>query len=164
MKSLLTYYKNTNNLKKIVNILFKKSKISLRVIDYLCTNYAKHNDVVYFIGNKKIPFNLFLDYRSQLKAYSKLQFDPFKRHNRININVPQSIIESEILETTVAQLNFFKWAIENKVLDYLEQSNNLKTIDSHMNSNLKKTIKKSETKIFTTSAKKHDLKVTVTFK
>ena len=33
-----------------------------------------------------------------------------------------------------------------------------------MNSNLKKTIKKSETKIFTTSAKKHDLKVTVTFK
>ena len=146
----------------MINILVKKSKISLRVIDFLCTNYAKHNDIVYYIGNKQTPFNLFLDYRSQLKAYSKLQFDPFKRHNRITINVPKTIVESGTLETTVAQLNFFKWAIDCKVLDYLEQSSNLKNVDSHMNRTLKKS--KTETSVFTTSAKKHNLKVTVTFK
>ena len=147
-----------------MNILLKKSKISLRVVDYLCTNYSKHHDVMYYIGNRKTPFNLFLDYRSQLKAYSKLQFDPFKRHDRITINVPTNLVDCGTLETTVAQLNFFKWAIESKILDYLEQPNNLKTIDTHMNNTLKKNKSKSDTKVFTTTAKKHDLKVTVTFK
>ena len=164
LKSLLIYYKNSNNLKKLLNVLLKKSKISLRVVDYLCTNYSKHHDVMYYIGNRKTPFNLFLDYRSQLKAYSKLQFDPFKRHDRITINVPKNLVDCGTLETTVAQLNFFKWAIESKILDYLEQPKNLKIIDTHMNNTLKKNKSKSDTNVFTTSAKKHDLKVTVTFK
>jgi hypothetical protein len=35
------------------------------------------------------------------------------------------------METTIGQLNFFKWAIENKIIDYIK--NNYETIESDMN-------------------------------
>ena len=148
----------------MLNVLNKESNISLRIIDYLCTNYAKHKDVVYFIGNRKAPFNLYLDYRSQLKAYSKLQFDPFKRHARIIISVPTNLVSTGKLETTVAQLNFFRWLIDCKVLEYLEIEENYKNIDKHMSQSSKKnvTVKKKES-TFTAAAKRHNLSVTVTF-
>ena len=36
------------------------------------------------------------------------------------------------METTIGQLNFFKWAIENKVIQYIE--NNYQVIENDMNS------------------------------
>ena len=137
--------------------------ISLRVVDYLCTNYAKRHDVVYYVGNSKIPFNLYLQYRAQLKAYSKRQFDPFRRHERITIKVPESILEAGTLETTVAQLNFFKWAIENKVLEYLENDTNRKKIEKHMMSK-QETSSKPQVKELSGKTKRHNIQVTVTFK
>ena len=145
--------------------------ISLRIIDYLCTNYAKNFDVVYYLGTKRsCPFNLYLQYRAQLKAYSKMQFDPFRRHERITISVPSTLLSRGTLQTTVAQLNFFKWAIDNKVIDYLKKNENMKRVEEHMNtvSSSKKMRQKTSiqpTKIERTSscAKRHNIKVTVTF-
>jgi hypothetical protein len=37
------------------------------------------------------------------------------------------------IETTIGQLNFFKWAIENKVIHYIE--NNYEEIETDMNNN-----------------------------
>ena len=45
--------------------------------------------------------------------------------------------------TTVGQLNFFKWAIENKIIDYIKE--HLESIDTDMNTNIKK-IYKTKTK------------------
>lgn len=167
LKSLLKYYEKQLHLKKVVDILEKRSKISLRIVDYLCTNYAKQNDVVYYTGNRKTPFNLYLDYRSQLKAYSKMQFDPFKRHQRITINVPTNINHDGKLQTTVAQLNFFRWAIDNKVIEYLEDPKTLEKIDKSMNQSQTKKkqceFKGEKTNVFTTTTKRHNLQVTVTF-
>uniref|UniRef100_A0A6C0F769 Uncharacterized protein n=1 Tax=viral metagenome TaxID=1070528 RepID=A0A6C0F769_9ZZZZ len=168
LRSLLKYYESEVKLKQFLNIVCnKKNGISLRIIDYLCTNYAKSQDVVYYI-NKKVPFNLFLQYRAQLKAYSKLQFDPFRRHERIKIKVPTYYEENGILETTVAQMNFFKWAIENDVIKYLENKENLKEIETHMNNNSKKkttaTSKGEVPNKKLASAKRHHINVTVTFK
>ena len=110
LKSLLEFYKKDKNMNLLAQCVLKKCKISLRIIDYLCTNYAKNECVLYYLQPKdKSPFNLYLQYRSQLKAYSKMQFDPFRRHNRISIVCKHT--ENKKLETTVAQLNFFKWAI-----------------------------------------------------
>ena len=36
------------------------------------------------------------------------------------------------METTIGQLNFFKWAIENKIIEYIQQNYN--TIEDDMNS------------------------------
>lgn len=168
MKSLLRFYKIHANINKLVDIVAKNTNISLRVIDYLCTNYAKTHDVVYYIDKK--PFNLYLQYRSQLKAYSKKQFDPFRRHERIVISVPESLLPEGKLETTVAQLNFFKWAIEKKVISFLEKKDNYDKVEKSMtselltkNSNTKKTnvpVSKHNCSL----AKRHNIHVTVTFK
>ena len=76
-------------------------------------------------------FLVYQDYKLQLKGYSKKQFDPFCRRSRINFyyNDKESFI------TTVGQLNFFRWIINNKILDYI--NSNLKKIEQDMNSCIK---------------------------
>ena len=160
LKTLLEFYKRDKYMKKLANCIFKEGNVSLRIVDYLCTNYAKSECVVYYLNPKdKSPFNLYLNYRSQLKAYSKMQFDPFRRHNRITIQC--KFAENNKLETTVAQLNFFKWALENKVIDYLENDSNRTKVEKHMN---EKNDKKNSIKDLTAKTKRHNIQVTVTFK
>jgi phage antirepressor YoqD-like protein len=53
----------------------------------------------------------------KLRAYSKKRFDPFCRWERIN--VPYK--EGKFIQTTLGQLNFFKWALENGVIKYIRQ-------------------------------------------
>ena len=162
LKSLLEFYKKDKNMNLLAQCVLKQGNVSLRIIDYLCTNYAKNECVLYYLQPKdKSPFNLYLQYRSQLKAYSKMQFDPFRRHNRITI--PCKYGENGKLETTVAQLNFFKWAIENKVLDYLENETNRKKIEKHMVSKQEKSTK-PQVKELSGKTKRHNIQVTVTFK
>ena len=64
----------------------------------------------------------------KLKAYSKRRFDPFCRWERISIPYKTETF----IETTIGQLNFFKWALENKVIDYIEE--NYEMIENDMNS------------------------------
>lgn len=68
------------------------------------------------------------NYKCKLKEYNKKNFDPFCRWQRIiMIYDKRSIIkDGELItvkeksfETTVAQLNFFKWIIENHIIDYI---------------------------------------------
>jgi hypothetical protein len=73
-------------------------------------------------------FKVYTDYKLKLKAYSKKRFDPFCRWDRIQI----PFTPDTFIETTIGQLNFFKWAIENKVLEYIEL--NYEAIESDMNS------------------------------
>ena len=161
LKSLLNFYKKDKHMSKLAECVLKKGDVSLRIIDYLCTNYAKNECVLYYLHPKdKTPFNLYLQYRGQLKAYSKMQFDPFRRHNRVII--PCKFADDNKLETTVAQLNFFKWAIENKVIDYLDNEANRKKVEAHM---MKKNEQgKGKVKELSSKTKRHNIQVTVTFK
>ena len=174
LKSLKEFYKTESNMKKLVNILEKEGELSRRVLDFLCTNYAKKNDVMYYItdrSGKKTPFHLHIQYRNQLKAYSKMLFDPFRRHERITIQCPYT--ESKKLETTVAQLNFFRWAIEHKVLDWINDPSNLKKVEKDMTTTtqIRKKEKQSEenkkrkelSKNLNRSARTHNVKITVSF-
>ena len=95
-------------------------------------------------------------------------FDPFRRHERITIACPLS--EKKRLETTVAQLNFFKWAIESKVLDWINKADNLKKVENDMTKTMheKKTkpdIKKKREicKSLNKVSKAHNVKITVSF-
>ena len=65
--------------------------------------------------------------KSQLKSYSKKRFDPFCRRERINFNYQGG----KNIETTIGQLNFFKWAIDNLIIEYIK--NNYKEIEEDMN-------------------------------
>jgi hypothetical protein len=58
-------------------------------------------------------FNIYLEYKSSLKSYSKRFFDPFCRGNRIEFEDQNG----KKFMTTVGQLNFFRWVIKNNIVD-----------------------------------------------
>ena len=129
LKSLMDFYKNKTNLCKMMKIINGESKISLRIVDWFVTNYAKKYYTIYeLINDQNTRFKVYNDYKLKLKAYSKKRFDPFCRWERISIPFD----EEKYMETTIGQLNFFKWAIENNIIEYIE--NNYDTIENDMNS------------------------------
>ena len=133
MTSLSKFYLDEKNINILIPIVNGLSKISLRVLDLFVTNFCKkHNTVIHYQRDGKAQkLIVHLDYKNQLKAYSKKQFDPFCRRERINFIYGKG---NELL-TTVGQLNFFRWAIEHHVLDYI--NDNLEVIEADMNNSLK---------------------------
>jgi hypothetical protein len=137
MQSLITFFSNKKNIDIILSIIEGKSKISLRLIDWFVTNYCKKNTVRYYINKKGLPkkqIDVHLNYKTQLKSFSKKQFDPFRRDERILFEYNNE--KKLTLTTTVGQLNFFRWVIKNNILTYIEK--NLKSIEKDMNSVTKK--------------------------
>lgn len=133
LDNLLKFYYqgNNTNLEKMLEIITGRSHISLRIVDWFATNYAKKKETHYtFMGAKGTPqrFKVYNDYKLKLKAYSKKRFDPFCRWERTRIPYHNNTV----IETTIGQLNFFKWAIENKILEYI--SDHFELIEKDMNS------------------------------
>ena len=123
MSSLAKFY-NKQNMNKVLPIIEGNSDISLRLIDWFVTNYSKKNSTIITKTtntNNIIHFNVYLSYRSQLKAYSKQQFDPFRRRDRITFVYDRDGKNQKSIETTVGQLNFFKWVLQNNLLDYITE-------------------------------------------
>jgi hypothetical protein len=114
MTNLMKFYDEDNNLETMLKIINGESPISLRIIDWFATNYAKKFFTVYEVGANR-RFKVYVDYKLKLKAYSKRRFDPFCRWDRITI--PYS--GGTFIQTTIGQLNFFKWALENGVVAYI---------------------------------------------
>lgn len=113
-------------LDRILNILNGESTISLRILDWFVTNYAKQKYVVYDLkeGGR---FKVYNDYKLKLKAYSKKRFDPFCRWDKIMIPYRNN----QSIQTTIGQLNFFKWVLENNIIDFIESE--YRTIEDDMN-------------------------------
>lgn len=127
LNNLLKFYEENNNMDYMLRIINGESKISLRIIDWFATNYAKKYYTVYEIPNTERRFKVYVDYKLKLKAYSKKRFDPFCRWDRIT--VPYK--DGKYIQTTIGQLNFFKWALENNVIHYIEE--NYANIEKDMN-------------------------------
>ena len=143
LTSLQTFYTKDENMNILNIILNNQKKVSLRLIDWFTTNFSKKYNVIYLIykDNNNIKtiqetdtivnqFNVYNSYKSQLKAYSKKQFDPFCRRERIKFKC-----NNIILDTTIGQLNFFKWIINNNIIDYIKE--NIEEIELDMNESLK---------------------------
>jgi len=174
LNNLMEFYKMDDNLTKMLKIITGESKISLRIVDWFATNYAKKNYTLYDMKNNhgnNIRFKVYFDYKLKLKAYSKKRFDPFCRWDRISIPYK----DGTYIETTIGQLNFFKWALENKVVNYIEE--NYDIIEKDMN-NRNSTSKRKETIVdnsktrkkreelsisATKSIKKEDVEIVLTF-
>ena len=141
LNNLMDFYKDETVLNRMLKIITGESKISLRIVDWFATNYAKKYYTIFDIedneGNVARRFKVYVDYKLKLKAYSKKRFDPFCRWDRISIPYKTDTC----IETTIGQLNFFKWALENKVIDYIESNYHL--IESDMN-NRNSTSKRKE--------------------
>ena len=159
LNNLMDFYKNETYLSRMLKIITGETKISLRIVDWFATNYAKKNYTLYPITTTTgtIRFKVYFDYKLKLKAYSKKRFDPFCRWDRISIPYKNGTS----IETTIGQLNFFKWAIENKVIEYIEE--NYETIEKDMN-NRNSTSKRKETYVDNskTRKKREELSISAT--
>ena len=135
LKNLMKFYNRDGNMERILPIINGEATISLRLIDWFATNYSKKNYTVYPLKNSKgveKRFKVYIDYKLKLKAYSKKRFDPFCRWERINIPYGNDKYGNDIyIQTTIGQLNFFRWALENKILYYIEKI--FATINNDMN-------------------------------
>jgi hypothetical protein len=122
---LQEFFTNPGQLEAILPILQGKSDISLRLIDWFVTNYAKKNNISYILNQRQ--FLVYFHYKRELKAYSKRLFDPFCRRERIMFQARGH----EAFVTTVGQLNFFRWALEKDILTFIK--GNLEAIEKDMN-------------------------------
>jgi hypothetical protein len=126
---LQEFYSHPGNLDAFLPIYKGESPMSLRLIDYFVTNYAKKHNTSYLLGNRQ--FLVYFQYKRELNAYSKRLFDPFCRRERILFQARGY----EEVTTTVGQLNFFRWAIEKQILQHIAE--NRDAIEKDMNSTLK---------------------------
>jgi hypothetical protein len=149
LKSLLGFFSVPKHINIVMMIIKSKTNISLRLLDWFPTNYSRYNKIL--INDTDV----YLDYKKQLKSYSKRSFDPFCRRQRIFLNFDLHSIETsqnidytyEFIDddsdtikeyskkengivTTVGQLNFFRWCIKSKVIDYVFE--NVQTIEKNM--------------------------------
>lgn len=133
MMALVRFYKqnNNHNMYRIIPIIEGNCTISLRLIDWFVTNFSKKYNTIITRAKKNDDgmeyFNVYISYRQQLKAFSKQQFDPFRRRDRIRFVYDK---DNNWVETTIGQLNFFKWVLQNSILDFIVS--NVEMIEADM--------------------------------
>ena len=135
--SLQRFYSGRDDLNEIVELLKGTSEVSLRLIDWFVTNFSKAHSTSYILNGQE--FVVYMNYKNQLKAYSKKLFDPFCRRERISFQIPGH----EAFLTTVGKLNFFRWAIEKGILDYIK--GHQPEIEKEMNAAMREQAKKPST-------------------
>jgi hypothetical protein len=107
LESIKEFYKEPTNFEILKSILEKKSAVSLRNLEWFITDYSKKKNLTYTTKSGK-EFTVHCAYKSSLDGYSKKLFDPFCRTEKI---------EYQGLQTTVAQLNFLRWCIQNDIIE-----------------------------------------------
>lgn len=141
MRLLIKFYSIPSNLKRLHEIVDKKSGIALRLLDWYATNYIKKRDINYPLvdnGMKKL-YVAYPSYQSFLGSYSKKFFDPFRR------NYPITFVDknSVSIETAICQLNFFRWLIQFNNWEYIKAHK--EEIEKDMKFVMKEQYKKNET-------------------
>ena len=160
MNVLKKYYCDNEyeNLKKILPIINGHDCISLRLIDWFVTNYSKKNFTSYLVNDKR--FVVHTEYKLKLRSYKKKRFDPFCRWDRIVLPYE----DDKYIQTTIGQLNFFKWATENNIVEYIKE--NKEDIENDMNKRNKNTSEKKRNELSIAAVKtikKESVEITVTF-
>jgi len=88
--------------------------VSLRMLDWFCTNYAKNCRVVYVPGQGGDVVDVHSSYKIALATFHKNMFDPF---GRTGGGGAAEVGRGSRLK--MRQKNFFRWAAESGVLDYV---------------------------------------------
>jgi hypothetical protein len=148
IRPLLEFFSKENNFRLFLDVVvFKSRNLPLRLLDWFTTNYSKGNEVSYKIKRPDgtiETFNVFRSYRAQLKGCKKKEFDPFCRGDTIVLEYVSPTDNSKVaFETAICQLKFFKWSIENLILNYVEA--NYDAIYDDMKQNSSKSQKSTDT-------------------
>lgn len=136
LRGIVAYYENNDQLvSTLVEVATQKFGVSQRLMDYYCTNFAKKFGVVTVLKTSYGPnaVHVFSLYKDWLRHYRRRSFDPFRRRERVLFEHPHE--PGTLLETTVAQLNFLRWADMYGIIEHMRQ--NLALIESDMLTSLR---------------------------
>ncbi|CAM9105930.1 unnamed protein product, partial [Ectocarpus sp. 4 AP-2014] len=121
---LMWFNEEESRVQTFSDIVHHKNGLSLRIIDWLITNFTKSFSVA--IESDGLPRNLRRDYHKNLSAHNKKNFDPFARRRRIHI----VLFGEERRVSTIGQLNFFRWFLSKNLVGFLLE--NKSVIEKHM--------------------------------
>lgn len=119
------YYADKKYIDTLLEIINGESNISIRLLDWFVVYFSKKRNTIYRIKSHESEsiFNVNIEYKNQLNGYSKQYFDPFCRKKKVMFkyagyykNKSNTVIK---FVTSIGQLNFFQWAIRNKVIHYV---------------------------------------------
>lgn len=102
----------------------EKKLVSVRIINWFVSNYAKFHMTVYLPAayggsgpEANTQFVVWNQYGAAKAGYKdKDMFDPYCRDNHL---VCISRKNGTLFQSNLGQLNFFKWAIQNRIIDYV---------------------------------------------
>lgn len=156
VESLCAHFRDETRFKRIKPYLLDTSGVSMRLLDWMVTNYAKQKKLVIPFPHTcvpsttqaatqeeeapgcltpqpnacpAVPTSVWHSYRNFLRSYSKRNFDPFCRRTRLMVTFDADVDKLTYV-TTAAKLNFLRWALDTGVLDYCET--NISTIEKAM--------------------------------
>lgn len=144
LSELSRYYTEPVLRSTIIPYVEEKS-LSLRLLDWTCTNYSKSKGVKYVVeheesGEKEVVY-LHSLYKTYLKIFKRRLFDVFRRKKLIYFFLEKKGGGdgggepcSSLCSTTVGQLNYFKWAVRYKVPQYTQAHR--EEIEKHMNESI----------------------------
>lgn len=119
----LTFFSNPKNMTKMYDIVVRKEPMSLRMLDHAIVNWSRENDIYFWQEGKEHNkfFDIHNSYKNMLCHYTKKYFDPFRRHCHLTVQLKDSVTGlTEEFATTVGQLSFFKWLIEEDIVIFIE--------------------------------------------
>lgn len=98
----------------LVPLLTGTSPVSLRALDWTCTNFSKAYNVVCSAAVPGQTTNVHHAYRATLAFWKRKLFDPFRRRTRIAVRVDETLHE-----TTLGQANFALFAYRTGTLAWV---------------------------------------------
>lgn len=116
------YSTNKKYINTMLDIINSDSDISIRVLDWFVANFSKKNNTCYRIkiNGRDELFYVNNEYKNQLHGYTKEYFDPFCRKNKLIYTYKSGENKIKFI-SSIGQLNFFQWAIRNKIINYVER-------------------------------------------
>ncbi len=143
IKSKISSDKNTSKQQQFIDNYHQQLKEIENKQEHLeeIENEDKQEQLEEIEEDDDISFNdlffVYNDYRRQLKSYNKKSFDVFRRDGSFDFYYT----EKHSIETNEGQLNFFRWALKNYIIDYIYE--HLDDIEKDMNERTGKTILKT---------------------
>lgn len=124
LKPLLHFFSEPENFDVLKRYRDKKSNVSVSLLDWFVVNYAKQYGVRYELvkGDTKKMVHVEQSYTAALYAHTKEYFDPFARGSKQGKGILIQNSDDEEIITTVRQLNFFRWAINNGIIEYIDKN------------------------------------------
>jgi len=144
-------------IQKMVKIINNDDFISLRLLNWFAMKYSATMEAIDHVNsNGKIElFDVKISYRARLNTHSKKYFDPFRRGRKFDYMYDRKD-RTKVVETTLCQLNFFRWMFMHELMDYVEE--HFEELKNKMGSYNTQEKKKKETKKEKEKTKKINLK------